>query len=66
MKRNWYAVVILLMLCLLLLAAGRYVDRTTAALVQQVHAAYALAMQGDCPAVPTAGLRKRHGKAAFF
>ena len=41
MKRNWYAVVILLMLCLLLLAAGRYVDRTTAALVQQVHAAYA-------------------------
>ena len=47
MKRNWYAVVILLMLCLLLLAAGRYVDRTTEALVQQVQAAYALAMQGD-------------------
>ena len=44
MKRNWYAVVILLMLCLLLLAAGRYVDRTTEALVQQVQAAYALAM----------------------
>ena len=50
MKRNWYAVVILLMLCLLLLAAGRYVDRTAEALVQQVQAAYALAMQGDCPA----------------
>lgn len=69
MKRNWYAVVILLMLCLLLLAAGRYVDRTTEALVQQVQAAYALAMQGDCPgqpAVPTARLQKRHGKAAVF
>lgn len=68
MKRNWYAVVILLMLCLLLLAAGRYVDRTTEALVQQVQAAYALAMQGTAlqPAVPTAGLRKRHGKAAVF
>ena len=50
MKRNWYAVVILLMLCLLLLAAGRYVDRTTEALVQQVQAAYALAMQGNCAA----------------
>ena len=58
MKRNWYAVVILLMLCLLLLAAGRYVDRTTAALVQQVQAAYALAMQGDCPAA-----RRAYGRA---
>ncbi|UYJ35328.1 MAG: DUF4363 family protein [Oscillospiraceae bacterium] len=59
MKRNWYAVVILLMLCLLLLAAGRYVDRTTEALVQQVQAAYALAMQGDCPAA-----RRAYGRAA--
>ena len=60
MKRNWYAVVILLMLCLLLLAAGRYVDRTTEALVQQVQAAYALAMQGDCPAA-----RRAYGMAVL-
>ena len=59
MKRNLYAVLILLMLCLLLLAAGRYVDRTTAALAQQVQAAYALAIQGDCPAA-----RRAYGRAA--
>ena len=50
MKRNWYAAMILLALCLLLVWAGRYVDRTTAEMRQDVQAAYALAVQGNLPA----------------
>lgn len=50
MKRNWYAAVILLVLALLLLSAGRYVDRTTDAMQQALRAAYALAVQGELPA----------------
>ena len=48
MKRNWYAAAILLVLCLLLYLAGRYVTDTTAhtdeearALLEQVGAPFA-------------------------
>ena len=47
MKRNWYAAIILLALCVLLFRAGQYVDRTTAGMQRQLEAAYALAEQGD-------------------
>ena len=50
MKRNWYAAIILLALCVLLFRAGQYVDRTTAGMQRQLEAAYALAEQGDYPA----------------
>ena len=50
MKRNWYAAIILLALCVLLFRAGQYVDRTTAGMQWQLEAAYALAEQGDYPA----------------
>lgn len=50
MKRNWYAAAILLALCLLLILSGRYVDRTTENMQQEVRAAYALAVQGNLPA----------------
>ena len=50
MKRNWYAAVILLILALLLWGAGRYVNRTTDAMQQELRAAYALAVQGKLPA----------------
>lgn len=50
MKRNRYAVTILLILALLLLGAGRYLDRTTDELQNRIQAAYALAEQGDYPA----------------
>lgn len=50
MKRNWYAVAILLVLCLLLYLAGRYVTDTTDAMQAGVQRAYALAEQGDYPA----------------
>ena len=43
MKRNWYAAIILLALCVLLFQAGQYVDRTTAGMQRQLEAAYALA-----------------------
>ena len=46
MKRNWYAAIILLALCVLLFLAGQYVDRTTAGMQRQLEAAYALAEQG--------------------
>ena len=45
MKRNWYAAIILLALCVLLFRAGQYVDRTTAGMQRQLEAAYALAEQ---------------------
>jgi hypothetical protein len=35
MKRNWYAAIILLALCVLLFRAGQYVDRTTAGMQRQ-------------------------------
>lgn len=47
MKRNWYAAAILLVLCLLLYLAGRYVTDTTDAMQAGVQRAYALAEQGD-------------------
>lgn len=50
MKRNWYAAAILLLLAAGIWLAGRYVNRTTAALEQQVKAAYTLAEQGNFPA----------------
>lgn len=50
MKRNRYAAVILVTLALLMFAAGWYISRITAELQQDVQAAYALAVQGDCPA----------------
>ena len=50
MKRNWYAVAILLVLTLLLAEAGRYVEHTTGILQNRIEAAYALAVQGDYPA----------------
>ena len=43
MKRNWYAAAILLVLCLLLYLAGRYVTDTTDAMQAGVQRAYALA-----------------------
>ena len=46
MKRNWYAVAILLVLTLLLAEAGRYVEHTTGILQNRIEAAYALAVQG--------------------
>ncbi|WP_455500847.1 DUF4363 family protein [Gemmiger sp.] len=50
MKRNWYAAVILLALCLLLTMAGQYVVGTTDAMQRDVRAAYTLAEQGNYPA----------------
>lgn len=50
MKRNWYAVAILLVLTLLLAEAGRYVEHTTGILQNRIEAAYALAVQGNYPA----------------
>ena len=57
MKRNWYAAIILLALCVLLFRAGQYVDRTTAGMQRQLEAAYALAEQGDYPAARRAANR---------
>lgn len=54
MKRNWYAAAILLVLCLLLYLAGRYVTDTTDAMQSGVQRAYALAEQGDYPAARAA------------
>ena len=54
MKRNWYAAAILLVLCLLLYLAGRYVTDTTDAMQAGVQRAYALAEQGDYPAARAA------------
>ena len=54
MKRNWYAAIILLALCVLLFRAGQYVDRTTAGMQRQLEAAYALAEQGNYPAARAA------------
>ena len=59
MKRNWYAAIILLALCVLLFRAGQYVDRTTAGMQRQLEAAYALAEQGDYPAA-----RRAYSRAA--
>ena len=59
MKRNWYAAIILLALCVLLFQAGQYVDRTTAGMQRQLEAAYALAEQGDYPAA-----RRAYSRAA--
>ena len=59
MKRNWYAAIILLALCVLLFRAGQYVDRTTAGMQRQLEAAYALAEQGDYPAA-----RRTYSRAA--
>ena len=39
MKRNWYAAIILLALCVLLFRAGQYVDRTTAGMQRDYPAA---------------------------
>ena len=60
MKRNWYAAIILLALCVLLFRAGQYVDRTTAGMQRQLEAAYALAEQGDYPAA-----RRAYSRAAM-
>ena len=59
MKRNWYAAIILLALCVLLFRAGQYVDRTTDGMQRQLEAAYALAEQGDYPAA-----RRAYSRAA--
>ena len=60
MKRNWYAAAILLVLCLLLYLAGRYVTDTTDAMQAGVQRAYALAEQATTlpPAQP---MRRRPG-----
>ena len=55
MKRNWYAAIILLALCVLLFRAGQYV----AGMQRQLEAAYALAEQGDYPAA-----RRAYSRAA--
>ena len=54
MKRNWYAVLLLLLLGCCVFAAGRYITQTTAAMQESLQAAYALAEQGNCPAAQTA------------
>lgn len=46
MSRNRYAVILLAVLALTLWRAGRYVDRTTAALRAELHAACTLALEG--------------------
>ena len=61
MKRNWYAAAILLVLCLLLYLAGRYVTDTTDAMQAGVQRAYALAEQGDYPAA-----RRAYAGPALF
>ena len=58
MKRNWYAAIILLALCVLLFRAGRYVDRPSRN-AAAAEAAYALAEQGDYPAA-----RRAYSRAA--
>ena len=46
MSRNRYAVILLVVLALALWLAGRYVDRTTAALSAELRAACTLALEG--------------------
>ncbi len=49
MSRNRYAVILLVVLALALWLAGRYVNRTTAALCNELQAACALAETGQAP-----------------
>ena len=60
MKRNWYAAAILLVLCLLLYLAGRYVTDTTDAMQAGVQRAYALAEQAERDSVLLALLVRRN------
>lgn len=54
MNRNWYAVVLVCILCAALLGAGRYMDHSVELLAQDVHTAYACAQKGDFDAARTA------------